>query len=132
MPTKKSKLTETAAPIGYEAQLWWRAIDAALAAAGMPPAGFPIALEEKVRQWEAEQARARQEAEERARHKGEASRRPRDSRARPARLPLEPPAPPVPKEEPPAPWGTPEARRQAIERLKRKIAERERRKKGEG
>jgi hypothetical protein len=41
-----------------------------------------------------------------------------------------PPAPSPPKEERRAPWGTPEAKRQAIEALRRQLEEQERRRKG--
>jgi hypothetical protein len=99
---------------------WWAPLDAALAAAGVPPAGVPVALEEKVRQWEAEQARERRERERAA------APRPQARRPRSARSDLGRPATPAPEEERPAPWGTPGARRQAVERLRRQLAEQER------
>jgi hypothetical protein len=110
---------ELAAPI------WWETLDEALAAGGAPPAGVPIALEEKVRQWEAERAR------ERARLERAPASRP-TLRPWAEKLALEPPVPSAPEEERPAPWGTPEARRQALKRLKRELSEQEWRKKGKG
>jgi hypothetical protein len=105
---------------------WWPAIDEALAAAGVPPAGVPIALEEKVRRWEADQARRRAERER------QSPVRPQPPERRSARPAQQVPAPPPEEPERPAPWGTPEARRQAIEHLTRDLIARERRKKGEG
>ena len=104
---------------------WWTTIDEMLTAAGSAPAGIPIAAEETVRRWQAEQAR------EQARLARQAAAAARKGRATATRPSTRPPPDTRIEGEKPVPWGTPEAKRQAIERLKRQIEERERRKKGE-
>lgn len=78
----------------------WQPNDDYLALAGMPPRSTPVAA-----------AREQQQAEERAAYQRWLD----EQRAKQARAPAAKPK-----------WGTPEAKRQAIERLRQKIEQRNR------
>ncbi|MEN8259564.1 MAG: ankyrin repeat domain-containing protein, partial [Pseudomonadota bacterium] len=96
----------------------WRPIDQLLTMAGIEPPGVPIAGEQMARRQAAEEQermRRLREAEElRRRHMPSEHRR---SAAHVKTL----------EEDEPAPWGTPLAKRQAVERLRRKIEKAEKR-----
>lgn len=90
----------------------WQPIDDYLALAGMPPRSTPVAAERALA-WLDAAARERehQQAEERAAYQRWLD----EQRAKQARAPAAKPK-----------WGTPEAKRQAIERLRQKIEQRNR------
>jgi hypothetical protein len=96
----------------------WEEVDRLLDQAGLPPTGTPVAGERFLRHREAEERaeleRIRQREEDLKRFRAD------EALAKAGRT----------KRETPAPWGTPEARRQAMEQLRREIEEKDTRRKG--
>jgi hypothetical protein len=98
----------------------WQFLDTLMKQAGLEAPGIAVAAERRIQRQQAER-----EAGETARQERQHLREQDLQRMRDLMAVRRKPAYAAPEEERPAPWGTPEAKRQAIERLRRQIEESE-------